>query len=840
MALNWFYKAKEEEIGPISSSELKEKAEKGAVMLTTPVRREGDENWSEACLVKGLFPPAIAEAAAKAAKARAAAAEAAPEPEEEEEVEAVVEEEVDEADLLPEEKEPVTLPPLEPEPQAGGEAGEATEEASAEKPAKAGRKLSPLLLAAVGGGVALVLVVGLVVFFFMGGEEEPEPQVANNPPAISQAEQNLNTVSIHIENEKYDEAAELLASTQEMVLNGGEQARAESLAAELAEGRDMQAATQTLEQIERELGQRNAEAALASIAVYQGNPQANEEEKTRLAALEAELLRATSVETAQAAVAELSDEELQAIEQRQWEPAEPYENENIGNMAVSTMAAAARDERTRRQQALEEAAAAEAQAKRLSREEYLAFRHQYDDFMRRIAALRIGDPEGEPTAQRWTFLENFPKVVGDNLEYSQSFAGRKQILSIAAACEDYLLDRAETVAAKQRAIETLQSDVTAAAEEYPEDSLARQVFGQLAEALGTQLGVYASEAETLQAARAETQFEYALADRHDAPEFVDQLTAGMLGLRANLTTLRAPQKTLKFDVWPATQHDYPAEWEEEYRAMFLAENVAAIEAYLQTQQASFENVAGLLGHWRRATGDDESLALDIYIQAVDLAVYEEPPPGDTWETAALLRTGASYLVLVKPEEGAVVSKPLPAEVAAMIPTGSEPTGFPYAYMVAGEEGQPHRLRALHLTAYRTVAPQGKLEGWCVFDERGRLYFLTGSSSRWSTPPVVTAFAATGEGDLRAANGATPAGLQLVEGKLAFGDSPGWSTTPGVPVLAGEYTRVGDDRPTWAAEFAAPLERPAEEHPFVSGSWRNDTEAVEVEEEEEAEASAASE
>jgi hypothetical protein len=51
----WFYQIMGEEIGPVSSSQLTELADKGIVTIDTLVRKEQAGDWITADRLKGLF-----------------------------------------------------------------------------------------------------------------------------------------------------------------------------------------------------------------------------------------------------------------------------------------------------------------------------------------------------------------------------------------------------------------------------------------------------------------------------------------------------------------------------------------------------------------------------------------------------------------------------------------------------------------------------------------------------------------------------------------------------------------------------------------------------------------
>ncbi|MDO4569366.1 MAG: DUF4339 domain-containing protein [Planctomycetia bacterium] len=55
MAVKWYTKVAGQEIGPLTSQQLKQMADEKRIMPTDPVRREGDAQWSQASSVKGLF-----------------------------------------------------------------------------------------------------------------------------------------------------------------------------------------------------------------------------------------------------------------------------------------------------------------------------------------------------------------------------------------------------------------------------------------------------------------------------------------------------------------------------------------------------------------------------------------------------------------------------------------------------------------------------------------------------------------------------------------------------------------------------------------------------------------
>lgn len=59
MAIEWFYQSVGFKLGPVTSEELKQLAEEGTVIPSTPVRRRvGDEisPWTRAGAIQGLFP----------------------------------------------------------------------------------------------------------------------------------------------------------------------------------------------------------------------------------------------------------------------------------------------------------------------------------------------------------------------------------------------------------------------------------------------------------------------------------------------------------------------------------------------------------------------------------------------------------------------------------------------------------------------------------------------------------------------------------------------------------------------------------------------------------------
>ena len=71
MAKQWFYRMMGDELGPISSSELKSLVEKKQVVRDTKVRLGTDGKWHSAEKIKGLFsvqevvPPKSVEAASE-------------------------------------------------------------------------------------------------------------------------------------------------------------------------------------------------------------------------------------------------------------------------------------------------------------------------------------------------------------------------------------------------------------------------------------------------------------------------------------------------------------------------------------------------------------------------------------------------------------------------------------------------------------------------------------------------------------------------------------------------------------------------------------------------------
>uniref|UniRef100_A0A7C2P3Y8 DUF4339 domain-containing protein n=1 Tax=Schlesneria paludicola TaxID=360056 RepID=A0A7C2P3Y8_9PLAN len=57
MASQWFYQVMGAELGPISSAELKRKAQQGQIQFDTPVRAAPDGKWQPAERIKGLIDP---------------------------------------------------------------------------------------------------------------------------------------------------------------------------------------------------------------------------------------------------------------------------------------------------------------------------------------------------------------------------------------------------------------------------------------------------------------------------------------------------------------------------------------------------------------------------------------------------------------------------------------------------------------------------------------------------------------------------------------------------------------------------------------------------------------
>ena len=55
MAESWHYKLMGEEIGPISSQQLKELAQNGTIDFDTPLRKSSSDSWNRASKVRGLF-----------------------------------------------------------------------------------------------------------------------------------------------------------------------------------------------------------------------------------------------------------------------------------------------------------------------------------------------------------------------------------------------------------------------------------------------------------------------------------------------------------------------------------------------------------------------------------------------------------------------------------------------------------------------------------------------------------------------------------------------------------------------------------------------------------------
>jgi hypothetical protein len=62
MATQWFYQVMGAELGPISSAELKRKAQQGQIQFDTPVRAAPDGKWQAAERIKGLIDPPPAAA----------------------------------------------------------------------------------------------------------------------------------------------------------------------------------------------------------------------------------------------------------------------------------------------------------------------------------------------------------------------------------------------------------------------------------------------------------------------------------------------------------------------------------------------------------------------------------------------------------------------------------------------------------------------------------------------------------------------------------------------------------------------------------------------------------
>jgi hypothetical protein len=57
MAKEWFYQVMGAELGPVSSAELKRRAQLGQIQLDTPIRAAPDGKWMPAERVKGLLDP---------------------------------------------------------------------------------------------------------------------------------------------------------------------------------------------------------------------------------------------------------------------------------------------------------------------------------------------------------------------------------------------------------------------------------------------------------------------------------------------------------------------------------------------------------------------------------------------------------------------------------------------------------------------------------------------------------------------------------------------------------------------------------------------------------------
>jgi len=55
MAETWHYKLMGDEIGPISSQQLKELAQNGTIEFDTPLRKSSSDSWNSASKVRGLF-----------------------------------------------------------------------------------------------------------------------------------------------------------------------------------------------------------------------------------------------------------------------------------------------------------------------------------------------------------------------------------------------------------------------------------------------------------------------------------------------------------------------------------------------------------------------------------------------------------------------------------------------------------------------------------------------------------------------------------------------------------------------------------------------------------------
>ncbi len=54
--INWYVQIMGSEVGPFTSSQLKDKAAKGQIERSTLVRKAGSTAWTEASKIKGLFP----------------------------------------------------------------------------------------------------------------------------------------------------------------------------------------------------------------------------------------------------------------------------------------------------------------------------------------------------------------------------------------------------------------------------------------------------------------------------------------------------------------------------------------------------------------------------------------------------------------------------------------------------------------------------------------------------------------------------------------------------------------------------------------------------------------
>lgn len=119
----WYYARDNQQMGPVSSADLKRLAAAGQLSADDLIWREGMEEWAPASRVKGLFPQRDAGAAEPAAPALAPVAASAPPPA---------------SDVRLAEPLPATSPPLPPEPPASAPPpAPATQPATAPAPATA-------------------------------------------------------------------------------------------------------------------------------------------------------------------------------------------------------------------------------------------------------------------------------------------------------------------------------------------------------------------------------------------------------------------------------------------------------------------------------------------------------------------------------------------------------------------------------------------------------------------------------------------------------------------------------------------------------------------------------